>query len=247
MKHLGILVLVSSATILCFGEQTKSQRNEKIMARIAMSRYGGKIRQPNSEKGLITFVNRQNLVDVKILERVVEKLGRQFKFTTKITSEEATSAIDHFVIRIEELDREETILLAPENFWVSVNVKKLMKDSPPSVILVNRFEKEVRRAFAFVCGGTCGTETGGLCRMISKSSDLDAISGLDYSLDVEARIVNNMKESKVKPYRIAKYSEACQEGWAPPPTNEFQKAIWDKVHAVPASPMKIEFDPKKGR
>lgn len=60
-------------------------------------------------------------------------------------------------------------------------------------------------------------------------------------------LVNNMKESDVRPYRVAKYSEACQEGWAPPPTNEFQKAIWDKVHAIPDKPMTIEFDPKKDK
>ena len=43
------------------------------------------------------------------------------------------------------------------------------------------------------------------------------------------------------------YKEACEEGWAPAPTNEIQKAIWDKVRATPKNPMKIEFDPKKGR
>ena len=43
------------------------------------------------------------------------------------------------------------------------------------------------------------------------------------------------------------YKMACRQGWAPAPTNSIQKAIWDEVHAVPATPMKIEFDPKKGR
>jgi len=38
-----------------------------------------------------------------------------------------------------------------------------------------------------------------------------------------------------------------EEGWAPAPTNEYQKIVWDKVHAIPQKPMKIEFDPKKGR
>ena len=45
----------------------------------------------------------------------------------------------------------------------------------------------------------------------------------------------------------ATYLDACEQGWAPAPTNEYQKAIWDKVHAAPKNPMKIEFDPKKGR
>ena len=43
------------------------------------------------------------------------------------------------------------------------------------------------------------------------------------------------------------YLRACKEGWAPAPTNEVQKRVWDKVHAAPRMPMKIEFDPKKGR
>ena len=49
------------------------------------------------------------------------------------------------------------------------------------------------------------------------------------------------KERRV-PYRVA-----CQQGWAPAPTNDYQKAVWEEVHAVPSDPMKIEFDPKKGR
>ena len=49
------------------------------------------------------------------------------------------------------------------------------------------------------------------------------------------------------PWKQTTYKKACQEGWAPAPTNEYQKAIWDKIHSVPANPMKIEFDPKKGR
>ena len=47
--------------------------------------------------------------------------------------------------------------------------------------------------------------------------------------------------------RRTSYQKACEEGWAPLPTNDVQKAIWDKVHAVPKNPMKIEFDPKQGK
>ena len=51
----------------------------------------------------------------------------------------------------------------------------------------------------------------------------------------------------ILPVRTTTYLQACQEGWAPMPTNAVQKAIWEKVRAIPQSPMKIEFDPKKGR
>ena len=219
--------------------------NKEIMAQIAMKRYGGKIRQPDTERGEIVFINTQKTVDAKVLEKAIEKLERQFKYIFKVSDKDVAGNAGRFVIRLEDLDRTERILLAPENFWISVNVKSLAADNPPKVILADRFEKEVRRAFAFVCGGTCGTEPNGICRMVKSLSDLDAIPGLDFALDVEARIVNNMRETEVRPYRIAKYSEAVQEGWAPAPTNDAQKAIWDKVHALPTEPIKIKPETKK--
>ena len=251
MKKLIIIALAALSVASLVAEDTKEptakKSNKEIMDHIAMKRYGGKIRQPNSECGEIVFVNSQKTVDASVLSKAIDKLERQFKYIVKISDKDVVASASRLVVRLEDLDRKERVLLAPESYWVSVNVKSLAADNPPKAILADRFEKEVRRAFAFVCGGTCGTEPGGICRMVNSLSDLDAIPGLDFALDIEARIVNNMNETEVKPYRIAKYSEAVQEGWAPAPTNEFQKAIWDKVHAIPATPMKIEFDPKKGR
>ena len=251
MKKLIIIALAALSVASLVAEDTKEptakKSNKEIMDHIAMKRYGGKIRQPNSECGEIVFVNSQKTVDASVLSKAIDKLERQFKYIVKISDKDVDASASRLVVRLEDLDRKERVLLAPESYWVSVNVKSLAADNPPKAILADRFEKEVRRAFAFVCGGTCGTEPGGICRMVNSLSDLDAIPGLDFALDIEARIVNNMNETEVKPYRIAKYSEAVQEGWAPAPTNEFQKAIWDKVHAMPATPMKIEFDPKKGR
>ena len=40
---------------------------------------------------------------------------------------------------------------------------------------------------------------------------------------------------------------ACREGWASAPTNDVQKAIWDKVRAIPDKPLTIEYDPKKDK
>ena len=43
------------------------------------------------------------------------------------------------------------------------------------------------------------------------------------------------------------YRQACKEGRAPVPTNDVQRAIWNKVHQIPDSPLVIEFDPKRDR
>ena len=66
-------------------------------------------------------------------------------------------------------------------------------------------------------------------------------------VDAIQRAIESLKVYGVTPQEMSTYKKACQEGWAPAPTNEYQKAVWDKVHAAPKNPMKIEFDPKKGR
>ena len=48
----------------------------------------------------------------------------------------------------------------------------------------------------------------------------------------------------VSPTRKGTYEAAVKQGWAPAPTNDIQKAIWDKVHQLPTKPIQIKFDPK---
>ena len=43
------------------------------------------------------------------------------------------------------------------------------------------------------------------------------------------------KPLNVPPLRKAQYIVAAREGWAPAPTNDIQKAIWDRVKAARAA------------
>lgn len=45
-------------------------------------------------------------------------------------------------------------------------------------------------------------------------------------------VLSNAKEKGIAQVRRTTYRKACEEGWAPAPTNEFQKAIWEKVKAA---------------
>ena len=53
----------------------------------------------------------------------------------------------------------------------------------------------------------------------------------------------------ISPYRRVTYKMAVKEGWAPAPTNDYQKAIWDKVKAAaspdPTARWKSDFGGKK--
>ncbi len=255
MKQLLIISFSMVISLASFATDIQPQQAKKpkldgkaVMERIWMKSFGGKLRQPNTERGEIVFINTQKTVSSEMLTKTIDRLAKRYRFTLRISDKDVERAPGRFIVRLEDLDRKARVILAPEDRWVSVNVKSLAADNPPKAILNDRFEKEVRRAFAFVCGGTCGTEPLGLCRLVDKLEDLDAIPGLDYSLDMEARIINNLRAAGVEPYRLAKYSDAVKEGWAPAPTNEYQKAIWEKVRSEkergPAKAIKI-LPPKK--
>ena len=76
--------------------------------------------------------------------------------------------------------------------------------------------------------------------------DLDAVGEFTPG-DVIMRELDYLNACGVTGERWVTYKKACQQGWAPAPTNNIQQAIWNRVHAAPKNPMKIEFDPKKGR
>ena len=78
-------------------------------------------------------------------------------------------------------------------------------------------------------------------------AELDKIVGEQFGIDTMMGVVKHLPEIGVVPDQRITYREACRKGIAPAPTNEYQKAIWEKEHAVPKNPMKIEFDPKKGK
>lgn len=134
----------------------------------------------------------------------------------------------------------------PEEHLALVNMTALSKNAS-SGVRQDRIEKLTWRAIGHLVG--CGAPDGYTCVMkpLRNMAELDAMSNkfIHPASFFKARPYFDM--CGVTPARKGTYEAACQQGWAPAPTNDVQKAIWDKVHAVPATPMKIEFDPKKGR
>lgn len=67
--------------------------------------------------------------------------------------------------------------------------------------------------------------------------------------DKFAAFAKHLSDFGVKPRKMATYKRACQEGWAPAPTNDIQKAIWEKAKADkergPVNPIKIPPPNKK--
>ena len=107
-----------------------------------------------------------------------------------------------------------------------------------------RVRKEALRAFAFVGGGAYVARGEPLMRDVRSASDLDAVDLERFGIEEILHLRESVAHYGLVPWHQATYKKACEEGWAPAPTNEFQKAIFDQVKADkergPTNPITIK-------
>ena len=138
------------------------------------------------------------------------------------------------------------LLSAPESRWAMVNVAPLAKGAGEKPqFFAARVQKELTRGFCLLAGAQNSGYPDALVGCITKPEDLDRFADCRLPIDVMNRFAPYLKGYGVTPKVYTTYKKACEQGWAPAPTNEFQKAIWDKVHAMPSAPIKIKPESKK--
>jgi len=225
------------------------ERKAKLEA-VVNQRVGGFIERPGTAKGSITYVNCQQKAPKAWIDESIAYFSEVTKF--KINFAEGTFDIKNpkvegnVAIFIVDDDGLPTLLIAPENRWAMVNIAPIAQEKRP-IFFEQRTKKELSRAFAYLCGATGSKYERSLTRGISSQAELDKNPDYELPMDIVQRFWDYMKPLGVVPAQRATYMKACQEGWAPPPTNAVQKAVWDKVHAIPDKPITIEYDPKKDK
>jgi hypothetical protein len=210
---------------------------------------GGLVLEPNTQKGEIAYVDCQSSAKGEWIAESAEYFRRESKFKVTVgrgsfdlRSPRLAGDMTLFVVDDPSMP---SVLVAPESRWAVVNVAPLKSDKEP--FFRARVLKELSRGFAMLCGASDSQFPGALTSAITKTADLDRHTDHRLPVDLFSRFRRYMRAFGVTPGNIETYETACCQGWAPPPTNDLQKAIWDRVHAIPRNPMKIEFDPKKGR
>ena len=211
---------------------------------------GGMIRDERNMAGKIRIVNAQTRVPACELRKPMETIAKFLKIQMDIVDDNFVSRKEAYsyrqknkvnaVIVVCDEANDDTILVAPEKRWASVNVAPLAATNIPT-----RAQKELSRAIAYVCGGISSQYPGNLAMQFDSADALDGIDTYQLPIDVLMGMKNNLGKLGVSPYRNVIYRKACIEGWAPAPTNAIQKAIWDKVHAAPDKPIKITYDKDK--
>lgn len=133
----------------------------------------------------------------------------------------------------------------PEEAISCVNVGAL--GGADKATVEKRIEKELHRAFGFAMGGYSFTRTACVMDVVYSTDELDANPAVILSPMRLVGVKRAADKLGLTVMRPVLYSQAVRQGWAPAPTNDRQKVIWEKAHEIPKTPMNIRFDPKKGR
>ena len=235
-------------------ELTPEQKAEREKARQQMLRdqyeyFGEQMRDTRNQKGKLVFVNCQKAADAAWLQPVVEMIEKE----VRVVAEVADGSFD---LKKPELKGDASIfivddpalpisLVASEAKWAMVNVAPLKTDK--AKFFEMRVKKATSRAFALLCGAAMSQFPMALTESITTAEDFDKYRDERLPFDLIRKFPVYLKGYGITPFVPSNYRKACEQGWAPQPTNEVQKAIWEEVHTVPDKPLKIKFDPKKGK
>jgi hypothetical protein len=212
-----------------------------------LARTGGMIEAP-LKGAVVSIVNAQKLIDTARLAEWTKRITNITRLPIKIitVTGEPKPGMDlarnvlkgdngGAVIVLTQETGQPSILLAPEEKWVIVNVSALMSEKNSKELLEERAQKELWRALAHLMGAANSTFEPCLMKPVFSLEDLDALKARSISPEPIRKISIAAKKMGINPYIMTTYRKACEEGWAPMPTNSFQKAIWEDVKAKKAA------------
>ena len=233
-------------------QQRRLMRNEMFL-----KKQGGFVIRANSRVGKVAVIDTQKRVAADEIRKPVAELSEltkmNFVYETAEPGEPAKLLGDsraNFAVIVVDDANQPAVMIALEDNWAVVNVAKLSRnlktDKAVEQFFLSRVRKEISRVIAILCGGSA-SQFPNNCMDVCKLEDLDmAVEGMP--VDRVQCMVNFLKANGMSQEQRATYRHACEQGWAPAPTNDYQKAIWDKVHEMPTEPIKIKYqNPAQGK
>ena len=236
----------------------KAQRQQYMQKLIAI-KSGGFITKEGTGKGHLKIISSVPEIDQGFMAASIKNIWRVLKIDISVVPAEKAKPFSLaaakdllknykaqagvFVVEDDEYPR---LLVAHEEGWGLVNVKKCAsstEDSRDKVLM--RARKEILRTLALASGAG---NSGNVMQSVVDIGSLDNI--LVEALPLQARnaMLSHLANLGIVPVYETSYFKACKEGWAPAPTNDVQKAIWEKVKADkergPTNPITIP-PPKK--
>jgi len=133
------------------------------------------------------------------------------------------------VIICHEAKGQAALLVAPEDRWVAVNAAALRTAGVSGEVFSGRVRKELWRALGYLMGAANSNFENCLLRPVFSPDGLDALKASTLCPEPFNKFLAQAGALGIQPVRTVTYRKACEEGWAPAPTNDFQRAIWEEV------------------
>ena len=217
--------------------QQRRRRRKMLTPEQQMEKFGGFVEPAYSGKFLY-FVDSQGRIPASAIEWVTGQVRIALSLPTRIERKATGTQIPTTLppdaggmISVVDIDGEPSLLVAPDNGWARVNVAALAADGASAEVLEARVKKELWRAFVILFGGGNSLNDFDVMRPIRAPKDLDACKTFVSSPEPFNAMLNGAKAAGITPVRRTSYLNAVRLGWAPAPTNDFQKAIWERVKA----------------
>lgn len=251
------VVILLSFAVLANGPKAKRRvltPEERAEAMLEMQKETGGFIDKLGEGRLTLFNCQSRVSDAAIIERIDHlfkcarfklQLVKGDKFTWQTAS--AIREKDGAIVSLFLIDDPAypMSLVAMEERWGMINVAKFANDSLSDEILTKRFKKEFVRIAGLTFAGLMPVHKGKICKPVKDGPTLEEYPMDGYAVDGIQAMAKYLRNLGATQGRHTVYITACKEGWAPAPTNEFQKAIWEKVHQLPTHPIKIKPETKK--
>ena len=268
MKKLVLIAMCFAAFVL-FAEaepnsrpvvrsRTGRQLTQEEVARQEQNRVamlestGGFLLDKRESVGSVAIINAQKKVDPTEIAKYAARLEGAIAMRVKCLQSDkmigftnldavlASASSTVYVVVIED-DQMPSMVSLPEKKCALVNVSPLSAGGVDKEKTLERTRKQIARAVCFVFStGYSGTQ-GSVMEPVFNIEQLDKILVDNVSVAQKAQIEKAATQFfGMRRFRRTTYAKACHEGWAPPPQDKYQKAIWDSVHELPTRPLVIE-------
>ena len=229
--------LTSTLMVEAKPKLTPEQREER-----KYRHFGGHIYQPVKSK-VVSILDEQSIVGREVIESIASEMQSMLMLPVAVNASSNVAVR----IRLRADEKAAPLVIMPDNAIAIVDVKALSADKPGKTLLETRLSKEIWRGLVYALGGGNTYVQNCVMKQVSSLKGLDAIPSRTACPDAYLRIAESARTIGLNPLRRVTYRQACREGWAPAPSNDVQKAVWEQIHQIPDKPITIEYDPKKDK
>lgn len=250
-----IMILAALVAFNCHTAETKKNSADDIKAKreAFYRKTGGLVRKPNTGSGKVVFINAQKRVSDEGLKELAKKIETEYRIKVEVRSG-TYNGLSTADAEIKKCGAAAGVVVVDAGEAIPPLV--VLPDMRCSVVNVSAFPEGAydtllrKQAFRGLAAASGAMSSQVPITLMSAFDNLKKLSIFPHEVipaDVGVRMRNTLRGYGVAPFHLTTYRQACREGWAATPKNDIEKAIWDEVRQLPTKPIKIKFDPVKGK